>query len=89
MGVMMSPTVALQVPREIVHATRMTPQELTRELAIYLFQQGKLSFGKAREMADMNVWTFQQLLGSRGIPVHYDVEEYEEDLATLRALGRL
>jgi len=40
-------------------------------------------------MADMNVWTFQQLLGSREIPVHYGVEEYEEDLATLRELGRL
>ena len=54
-----------------------------------MFQQGKLSFGKAREMAGMTAWAFQQLLGSRGIAVHYDVEEYEEDLQTLRELGRL
>jgi predicted HTH domain antitoxin len=85
----MSSTVSIQVSREIIHATRITPQELARELAIHLFQQGKLSFGKAREMADMSVWTFQQLLGSRGIVVHYDIEDYEEDLATLRELGRL
>jgi predicted HTH domain antitoxin len=85
----MSATIAIEIPREIIHITRMTPQGLRRELAIYLFQQGKLSFGKAREMADMNVWTFQQLLGSREIPVHYGVEEYEEDLATLQELGRL
>jgi predicted HTH domain antitoxin len=85
----MSSTVSIQVSREIIHATRMTPQELARELAIHLFQQGKLSFGKAREMADMSVWTFQQLLGSRGIAVHYDIEDYEEDLVTLRELGRL
>lgn len=85
----MSATIAIEIPREIMHITHMTPQGLRRELAIYLFQQGKLSFGKAREMADMNVWTFQQLLGSREIPVHYDIEEYEEDLATLRELGRL
>jgi predicted HTH domain antitoxin len=26
-------------------------------------------------MAGMTVWAFQQLLGSRGIPIHYDVEE--------------
>ncbi len=82
-------TVTLQIPREVVRATRMTPEELTRELAIYLFQQGKLSFGKAREMTGMTAWAFQQLLGSRGIPVHYDLEEYEEDLQTLRELGRL
>jgi len=67
----------------------MTPQELRRELAVYLFQQGKLSFGKARQMAGMTVWAFQQLLGSREIPVHYDVEDYEQDLAALKALGRL
>jgi predicted HTH domain antitoxin len=85
----MSSTIPIEIPREVIHATRMTPQELRRELAIYLFQQGKLSFGKAREMAGMTVWTFQQLLGSRGIPIHYDVEDYEEDLATLKELGRL
>jgi predicted HTH domain antitoxin len=54
-----------------------------------LFQQGRLSFGKAREMADMTVWAFQQLLGSRGIPIHYDLEDHEEDLTTLKELGRL
>jgi len=67
----------------------MTPRDMKRELTIYLFQQGRLSFGKAREMADMTVWAFQQLLASREIPVHYDVEDYEEDLATLKELGRL
>ena len=68
--------------------TGMTPHELKRELAVHLFQQEKLSFGKARELADMTVWTFQQLLGSRGIAVHYDVDDYEEDLATLEEIGR-
>jgi predicted HTH domain antitoxin len=67
----------------------MTPLGLKRELALYLFEQGKLSFGKARELAEMTVWEFQQLLGSRGIAIHYDVEDYEEDLATLRELGQL
>jgi len=85
----MSSTISIGIPREVVHATRMTPQELRRELAVYLFQQGKLSFGKARQMAGMTVWAFQQLLGSREIPVHYDVEDYEQDLAALKALGRL
>ena len=85
----MSSTISIEIPREVIHATRMTPQELRRDLGIHLFQQGKLSFGKAREMAGLTVWTFQQLLGSREIPVHYDVEDYEEDLATLKELGRL
>jgi predicted HTH domain antitoxin len=88
-GGRMSLTVAIEIPQEVLHAARMTPEEMKRELAVLLFQQGKLSFGKAREMAGMTVWAFQQLLGSRGITVHYDVADYEEDLATLKALGRL
>jgi len=85
----MSSTISIEIPREVLHAARMTPRDMKRELAIYLFQQGRLSFGKAREMAGMTVWAFQQLLASREIPVHYDLEDYEEDLRTLRELGRL
>jgi predicted HTH domain antitoxin len=81
--------ITIEIPREVLHTTRMTAQELKQELAIYLFQRAKLSFGKAREMADMTVWAFQQLLGSREIPIHYDVEDYEKDLATLGELGCL
>jgi len=85
----MASTISIEIPREIIHITRMTPQELRRELAIYLFQQDKLSFGKAKELADMTVWAFQQLLGSKGIPIHYDIDDYEEDLATLKELRRI
>jgi predicted HTH domain antitoxin len=85
----MSSMISIEIPRDIIHATRLTPQELRRELAVYLFQQGKLSFGKAREMAEMTVWSFQQLLGSRGILIHYNIEDYDEDLSSLRELGRL
>ena len=64
-------------------------EEIKRELAVVLFQQGKLSFGRARGMAEMTVWAFQQLLGSRGLAVHYDMADYEEDLAILKTLGGL
>ena len=84
-----SSSVSLDIPRDVLHATRMTPKELRQELALHLFEQHKLSFGKARELSELSVGEFQQLLGSRGIPVHYDVEAYEEDLATLKRLGRL
>jgi predicted HTH domain antitoxin len=79
-------TVAIPIPQTILYATRMTTDELRRELAVYLFQQEKLSFGKAREMAAMTIWDFQYLLGQRGIAVHYDIPEYEADKRTLQEL---
>ncbi len=81
-------TVSIEIPSEVMHATRMTPDDLKRELAIHLFREGKLSFGKARELAGLTVWDFHNLLGSKSIPLHYGVEEYEVDLATLKELGR-
>ena len=84
----MDPLISISIPREVLRAARMTPEEIRRELAIHLFQQGRLSFGKARELAQMSAWTFQLLLGSRAIPVHYGIAEYEEDLKTLKELGQ-
>ena len=55
---------------------------IQRELAVHLYAEAKLSFGKAREVARMRFWELQQLLASRQIPVHYDVEEFEEDTAS-------
>lgn len=88
-GGTMSAMISVQLPRDILHAARLTVDELKQELALALFQQGRLSFGKAREMAGMTVGDFQLLLGARKITVHYDMEDYEEDVATLRELERL
>lgn len=85
----MSTTVAIDIPREILHAARISPAEVRRELAVLLFEQGRLSFGKARELAEMSHWQFQQLLASRAIALHYDLDDYEQDLRTLHETGRL
>jgi predicted HTH domain antitoxin len=85
----MSTTVSFEISQEVLRASRLTEDELRRELALHLFEEEKLSFGKARELAQMSVWDFQQFLGGRGIPVHYDVEAYEDDRETLRRLGRI
>lgn len=59
------------------------------EMALYPYTQGRLSVGKARELAGMALWEFRQLLAYRRIPPHYDEADLDEDVATLRELGRL
>ncbi|MBI2089664.1 MAG: UPF0175 family protein [Deltaproteobacteria bacterium] len=75
------------IPDDILQATRMSEEELKRELAILLFQKEKLTLGQASRLAGMNLLQFQHLLASRQIPVHYDVAEFEEDLKALQELG--
>lgn len=78
----------IEIPPEVIHSTRMSPQDMKLELALTLYQQEKISFGKAREMASMTVSAFQQLLGSRGILVHYDTQDYLEDQPAIQALTK-
>jgi predicted HTH domain antitoxin len=77
------------IPDNLVYSTRMTEEELLQEIAILLYQKEKLSMGQASKLARMNQWQFQLLLGSRQIPVHYDITEFESDLNTLREMGRI
>lgn len=77
---------SLVIPDDILQTTRMTAAELIQELAIVLFQREKLTLGQASRLAGINQWQFQQLLASRGIPIHYDVAEFEADLRTLADL---
>jgi len=65
---------SLKIPREFVK------KQLTQELAIHLYQQGFLSFGKARELAHLFKWEFAEKLGDRKIPRHYAKEDLEEDM---------
>jgi predicted HTH domain antitoxin len=43
-----------------------------------------LSFGKARELAQMGKYEFGILLGQREIPRHYEAEELDDDLSYAR-----
>ena len=82
-------TYTIEIPQDILDSARLTGPELKIEMAVYLYSQGRLSIGKARELADMSLWEFRQLLASRRIPPHYDVADLEEDVTTLKQMGRL
>ena len=75
---------------EILQASGLTPSEFRQEIALYLFQTGRLTLGYASQLVDMQPHAFRQLLKQRNIPLYsYDVEEFELDLKNLRELGRL
>jgi predicted HTH domain antitoxin len=70
-------------------SSRLSIAELKVKMAVHLCSQGRLSIGKTRELADMPLWEFRQLLASRHISPHYDETDLEQDVATLREIGRL
>lgn len=80
---------ALVIPDDVLDASRLSEAELRQEIAVLLFEKEKLTLAQASRLAGLPQLQFRHLLASRDIGLHYDVEEFEEDLATLRRLGRL
>lgn len=80
---------AVVIPDEVLESASMNAEELQQEVAVMLFQKERLTLAQAAELAGMSRLEFQHLLASRQIPLHYDVAEFEEDLQTLRKLGRI
>jgi predicted HTH domain antitoxin len=77
------------IPDEILAASHITELELKQELALTLFQQERLTLGRASSLAGLSQREFQRLLAERRIPIHYGVEDFKQDLETLRQMGRL
>jgi len=79
----------LTIPDDILTAAKITEEELKLEIAIFLYQQKKLSIGKARHLAGMHLIEFQKELSRREICINYDVEDLQADIETLKELGYL
>ena len=80
---------SLVIPNEIVQATKLSERELAQEIAIWLYEEERLTSGQASEFAKLSVPGFLKLLHERGISPHYDVAEFEQDIHTLQRLGRI
>lgn len=77
------------VSDEVLNTTRMTEIEMSQEIAVMLFQREKLTLAQASRFAGIHRVAFQHLLASRHIPVHYGVEDFQQDIQNLREMGRL
>ncbi len=75
------------VPAKILRASGLSPREFLVELAVYLFDKEVLTLGQAKALAGMSMADFMQLLGQRGVNMHYDVEEFKQDIETLKRTG--
>ena len=80
---------ALEIPQGILDAAHLSVADLRLELALTLYAQNRLSLGKARELAGLSLWEFRQWLGLRRIEAHYDADDLQDDIETLRERGRL
>ena len=74
----------LNIPKDVYQAMKIPDKDkgetLLIELAVALYKEEILSFGKARELANLSKWEFHELLGKRKIERHYNMESLKEDI---------
>jgi predicted HTH domain antitoxin len=80
---------SIVIPDDILRATKMSEDELKLEIAIMLYDQGKISSGKVRAWTGLTVIEFQHELAKRGLCINYDVEDFQSDVQTLQSMGLL
>jgi predicted HTH domain antitoxin len=73
------------IPDDLINAAQMTESEFKLEVAMMLYQQGKISGGKAREFAGLNIVEFRQEMAKRQIDIAYDSEDLQADIETLKS----
>ncbi len=77
-------TFHVDIPESIANSIRLPLTEieprLRTELALALYAQGILSFGKAAELAEVSRYAFAELAGERNIPRHYTEHDLAQDL---------
>ena len=83
-GVYMYQGIMLEIPQDIVYSLKLPDDQIQKqlltELSVSLYEKNILSFGKARELAKMTIWEFNDELGIRKINRHYTEINLEEDI---------
>ncbi len=78
----------LDIPESIAKSLRLPAPEieprLRTELAVALYAQGILPFGKAAELAELSRFAFADLVTQRNIPRHYTEDDLARDLEYAR-----
>lgn len=76
------------IPDDVYDALELPEAEresaVRLELAVSLYDRGILSFGKARQLADLSKVEFHRLLGEREVSRHYTSAELDEDFEYAR-----
>jgi len=77
-------TLTLQLPEDIIAKLAASPEaavsRVKTELALNLYSQGVISHFEACQMAGLNQFEFEDLLGQREIIRPYTVDMLNEDL---------
>ena len=73
----------ITIPDTAIQKAGLTEASIKLEIALTFFRMDILTLAQAANIAGLHRMQFQEELARREIPIHYGVNELEEDLKTL------
>lgn len=81
-------TINVPVPKELKDILKVGEDEVGKEalksIAIELYREGKISMGKAAEIAGISKIEMVGILREKKVPLQYTEKDLEEDLEALK-----
>ena len=74
---------AITISDDLLTTVQMSDDELLVDLACYLYDKERLSFGKCRQLCGMNHVEFQKALAAREIDIKYTRKDFDTDLKNM------
>jgi predicted HTH domain antitoxin len=78
----------LTIPADILEAAGLTEADCLVELAVHLYAKRRITIGQALRLSRLSRPEFEKELARRDISL-YSLEDLENDVATLKELGRM
>ncbi len=83
--------ITIEVPEAVFRSLKIPddqwPTFFRSTMAVALYREGKVSLGKAKEIAGLeNKWEMIQLLNQKGVDFHYTARDAKKDLDTLNRI---
>lgn len=73
----------LVIPGEVLEKAEISGSDLLIEIAVYLYGKERLSIGQSKDLAGLDLVSFQKELAKRDVYLHYDINDYYSDLENL------
>jgi predicted HTH domain antitoxin len=85
-------SVDIQLPADLVVAAKLdqgtdVSREAAKLIALELFREDKVSLGRAAALCGTPIEAFMNYAGEHGVPLHYGLEELEQDRRNIARLG--
>ena len=71
------------VSKEFLQSAKMSAKDLAVEIAVYLYEKKRLTFGQAKRLADLDQISFQKELVRRNVYIHLEMKDILQDIENL------